>query len=241
MDFTIRIANQNILVHSVYENVFKTCKSYLVDNAIKPDIEIRIDESMISDEGERNSETNCSLGPKTIEVMLVHRLIAEALLDKNTFLIHGAVIAIHDRSFMFTGRSGTGKTTHIEKWLDNSEDAFVVNGDKPMIILNENGAFACGTPWCGKEGYETNVIVPLRSIVFMERSYKNYMEALPFKQAFPLLLDQTYQPAETERIKKTIKLLFELKDHVSFFRFYFDNYKKDSFQVSFDALTKQGV
>lgn len=239
MDFTVRIADRIILIHSLYSNIYSTCKDYLVDTIEKPDIEIRTNETMISKEAERIFRRDGDTpGIKTVEGMLIHRLIAEDMLEYNTFLMHGAVISTGGKAYIFSGKSGTGKTTHVQKWLENISNAFIVNGDKPLIKLTNDGAYACGTPWSGKEHYGKNIIVPLKSIVFMERSDKNYMDQESINQVFPSLLQQSYQPENADKMRKTLALLMRLKDNVEFYRFYFDNFKDDCFRVAYDALTK---
>ena len=239
MDFTVRIADKGILIHSVYSKVYKTCQKYLIDEAAEPDMELYLNEPLIREEFEKirqSGEEISSFG--AVESLLAYRCIAEEMLEYDTFLMHGAVIALGNAAHMFAGRSGTGKTTHIQKWLENVEGSYVVNGDKPLVIVKRESAFACGTPWCGKEAMGTNAIVPLRSIVFMERSDENHIESVPFRAIFPRLLEQTYRPADAGKMKKTLELLMRLKDCVTFYRFRFDNYKEDAFRTSFDALSK---
>lgn len=238
MDFAIRIANTNIVIHSVYSNIYEICKDYLISEIVKPDIEIRTDEDSIDDEFKQirqAGEEIYSYG--AAESLLVHRKIVESMLDHDTLLMHGAVIALDHNSYMFSGRSGTGKTTHIRKWIENAQGSFVLNGDKPMVIINGKGAFACGTPWRGKENYGTKDIVPLRSIVFMERSNENQITRVTFKSALPVLLENVYKPQDADKMKKALQLIFKLRDHVTFYKFYFDNYKENAFQTSFNALT----
>ena len=156
--------------------------------------------------------------------------------------MHGAVIALDDQtSFMFTAKSGTGKTTHIRKWLENAPGAFVVNGDKPLIKIADTEAIAYGTPWCGKEHLNTNIGVPLRAIVLMERSEDNAIEEITFSQAFPTLLQQTYRPADADKMRKTLSLLSALNGKMKFYRFRFNNLKPDAFRVSYEALTGKHI
>lgn len=228
------------MIHSEYSYVYSVCKGYLVNENVKPDIEIFSDKESIKRESERLKQSNQHIfSSSVVESLLIHRIIVESLLDHNILLMHGAVIAVDNDSYLFTGKSGTGKTTHIKKWIENAEGSFVVNGDKPCIIINCNGAFACGTPWCGKENYGTNAIIPLRSIIFMERSTSNRIEKVDFKSIFSTLLEQTYRPTDAAKMKKTLELLMKLKECVTFYQFHFDNYKEDAFHTSFDILTKQ--
>lgn len=240
MRFAVRIANTNIRINSVYSGIYELCNEYITDENVHPDIEICTNFDAVYNEFERLKQTGEEIYSfKAVENLLIHRRITEAMLDYDILLMHGAVIAVDNESYLFTGKSGTGKTTHIKKWIENAQGSYVVNGDKPFIIIDSDGTFACGSPWCGKENYGTNAIVPLRSIVFMERSNNNEMEPEDFKAILPSLLEQTHKPTDVAKMKKTLELLRKLKDRVSFFKFRFDNYKVEAFQTSFDALTGQ--
>ena len=171
-----------------------------------------------------------------LETIIIYRKICNEMPLFNTFLMHGAVIAVGNESFMFAAKSGTGKTTHIKKWLENNKDAYVVNGDKPLIRITEDNVMACGTPWCGKEYLGNNVIVPLKSIVLMERGEDNRMEKITFKQAYLDLLQQTYLPPDADNARKTLSLLSQLDGKVDFWKFTFNNFKDDCFSISYHEL-----
>jgi len=136
------------------------------------------------------------------------------------FLMHGAVIAMDDQAYMFTAPSGTGKTTRIRLWQKQYPSSIIVNGDKPLIRISKDKIIACGTPWCGKEGWNTNTMVPLRAIFLLERSdERNSIEEISLGSAFPALLQQTYRPDESELMRKTLLLLKSLEGKVKIFKF----------------------
>ena len=241
MEFVTRIANRNILIKCIYPGISDLCKPYCAEEITTSDIEIHTDKSMILEEAEQSRSPN-NLVPdlKGMEWLLLHRLVSEALLSFDTLLMHGAVVAVDNAAYMFTANSGTGKTTHIKSWLQNIHGSYVVNGDKPYIVLRKAGELplACGSPWAGKEKLQTNIAVPLKAIVLMERSEENHMEVIPFAQAFPFLLQQVYQPKEKEKMQKTLNLMLRLNSAVSFWRFQFNNFKDDCFDVAYNALVK---
>ncbi len=239
MELNIRVANRNILVHSVYPAIYNLCKSYWTEENAAPDVEIRIDESMIRAEAERIRQADGqNLNAKSAERLLVHRLVSEALLSFDTLLMHGAVVALDGAAYMFTAKSGTGKTTHIQNWLENIGGAYVVNGDKPFLIVGKDGVLACGSPWAGKENLNTNTAVPLKSIVLLERAEENRMERIPFIQAFPALLQQTHRPDDPEKMRQTLRLLQRMNHAVFFWRFHCNNFKDDCLNVAYNALVK---
>ena len=240
MRFTIRLAGKNIRIESAYTRIYDTCRNYLAEGEPEPDIDIRVDEGRLAAERELARQAGREeAAPEALEDLVVHRLIAEAMLPYHVMLMHGAVVAANEQGYMFTGRSGTGKTTHIRKWLEQAPGAFVVNGDKPLIEVREDGVFAWGTPWCGKERMGRNTVVPLRGIALMERSEGNRMEAVSFQEALPGLLRQTYRPGDPDKMKQTMVLLMMLRGRVSFYRFRFNNFREDAFSASYGGMTKE--
>ena len=63
------------------------------------------------------------------------------------FLMHAAVVEVDGIAYVFTAPSGTGKSTHVQLWLDHfGPRARVLNGDKPLFRFEGNTLYACGTP-----------------------------------------------------------------------------------------------
>ncbi len=175
-----------------------------------------------------------------IKPPVILKKMADGLLNYDILLFHGAILAHQDRAYLFTAPSRTGKTTHIIKWLEHLPDAYVVNGDKPFIKFSDDGTppLACGSPWAGKENLYTNTMVPLKSIILMERAEENRIEQISFAQVFPALLQQTYRPDDEEKMRKTLRLMQRLSPAVSFWRFQCNNFKDDCFDVAYNALVK---
>ena len=124
---------------------------------------------------------------------------------------------------MFTAPSGVGKTTRTRLWLDTIPGSAVINGDKPILRVTEEAVCAYGTPWCGKEGLQTNTFAPLHTIFYLERAEdgrENELRELNQAEAFPLLLSQTYLPAEGKTRQKTLQLLRTVLRNVKVYRFY---------------------
>lgn len=233
--FCVSLAGHVFAIDSLYSEVYSLCKDYLCEQ--EPEVHISICDNDIEYEYALTQRNRASNAESYMETLSVYRKISEAMLDFDGFLMHGAVIAVDNAAYLFTAKSGTGKTTHIRKWIKNLENAYVVNGDKPIITIKDEEAIANGTPWCGKEHMGTNTMVPLKAIVQMERGENNIIEEISFDTAFPQLLQQTYRPEGFEQIKKTISLLSKLNGKTKFYRFIFNNMKEDAFITSYEALT----
>lgn len=240
MDFSIRLANRHILIHSVYLNIYHFCESYRIKEITIPDIEIRTNEQMIQAEAVRIKVAGQAVDLSGVERLLILRLITEAIISFNTLLMHGAVVAVDNEAYLFTAKSGIGKTTHIQSWLAKCNKAYVVNGDKPFVILRGSNELplVCGSPWAGKENLQTNTIVPLKSIVLLERASENHMERISFVEAFPSLLQQVYHPDSKEKMSQTLQLMRRLYPATSFWRFQCNNFKDDCFDVAYNAVVK---
>ena len=240
MHFFVEIAGFCFSVKSIYWHIFNRCRKFIVGETDNPDayIETSQDE-ILRFHREMIERENYALGPGGIECILIHKKITEFLLNNNILLMHGAAIAYKNQTYVFTANSGVGKTTHIVKWLNNLEDAYVVNGDKPYIRFECNRISVCGSPWCGKEGLCSNVIRPLKAIVFLQRSDDNYIEEISFAEAFPLLYEQVYRPQEIEKMHRTLELMKFLEGAVLFYRFKCNNFRDDCFDTAYAALVEK--
>ena len=232
MVFQIQLAGRVIEIHTLYELTYNRCKNYIISDKalIEPEIIVNISQNDLDDEEKRiltyqkNGSTKDVLvyTPEQIETRVIYRRITEELLQYNTILMHGSVIATKGNGFMFTAPSGVGKTTRTRLWIDNISDSIVVNGDKPLIKVSSESVYACGTPWGGKEGWNNNTIVPLRAVFLLERIEKGEQTSIAevrLGEAFVALAHQTYQCGEPDALQKTLRLLREFDGKVKFYKF----------------------
>ena len=233
MIFVIKLSNVSIRVKTVYDTFYVNFHHYIYDSKPykKTSINICITSTILDQEERRLNRFNYNdnvdvvdyqRSKQEIEANAVYREICDEMPRFNTFLMHGSVIAKDGYAYMFTAPSGIGKTTRTRLWLDLYPDAIVVNGDKPLIKITSSEAIACGTPWCGKEGWNTNTMVPLRAIFLLERAEegeKSSIEEISLGKAFPFLLQQTYRPEDPDLMRKTLALLKSLEGKVKIYKF----------------------
>lgn len=223
-----RIAEHNISITSHYDQVHKYCKDYLINDDLSDDLCIQIITSQEDIDIERQrSEQEDILEGKPIhkwsdaylEEMAVYRILAEKMPEYNTFLVHGSAVSVGGEAYLFTAKSGVGKSTHVRLWQDLfKEMALVVNDDKPLIRIEEDKAVIYGTPYNGKHGSGNNISAPLKAICFLGRAEDNYIEQIPKKDAFPLLLQQVYRSEDPEVMGKIIELVAKLTGFVNFWK-----------------------
>ena len=233
-NFCLSVAGHSFFVHTLHEEAYFLCRKYIANEQGEIDIYISADD--IEKERIKANTQNIIYQDDYLETLALFRKIAEIMLEYDTFLMHGAVVAYEEKAYMFTAASGTGKTTHIRKWLQSLDGAYVVNGDKPLIKTSNKEIMVCGTPWRGKEKLGRNCMVPLKAIILMERGDNNIIKEIPFEKALSFILKQTYMPDDKEKMKKTLQLLSRLNGEVRFYKFIFNNMKDDAFDVAYEAI-----
>lgn len=219
-----KIADKVIEVNSIHELVHEYCKEYITDEA--PDFSVTITPEDIALEKQKSDSEYAYEGlplPNFSDALLeetaVYRKIAEVMPDYDTFVFHGSVIAVDGEGYLFTAKSGTGKSTHTRLWREYfGERAVMVNDDKPMLKITDSGVVAYGTPYNGKHGLGTNISVPLKAICILTRAANNHIEPITREQAYSMLLQQTYRPANSEKLMKTLALTDRLADGVKLYQ-----------------------
>ena len=219
-----KIADKVVEVNSIYEEVHEYCADYQTDlpadysvNITQADIDFEREKSAHEDEIEGLPVRHFS--DSYLEELAVYRKIAEQMIDFDTVLFHGSVIAVDGVGYLFTAKSGTGKSTHTRLWREYFGDrAIMVNDDKPLLHIGDSGVVAYGTPYNGKHRLGTNISVPLKALCILTRDNDNQIESIAREQAYTMLLQQVYRPADILKMAKTLKLVDRLADSVKLYR-----------------------
>ena len=119
----------------------------------------------------------------------LRKISKEIFNNYNGVLFHSVAIEYRGKAYIFTAKSGTGKTTHIMLWKKCLGDKVkIINGDKPFIRFINDKSIVFGCPWQGKENLGENTSCELGGIFFLQRAKENSVETLPKeKSLFPLL------------------------------------------------------
>lgn len=223
-DFTLRLAACNVAVHALFPFVKELCCDYLTDDPgdfsveISPkDIDFERKKSAREDELEGIPIRHFS--DEYLETLAVYRKIAEKMIDYDTLLFHGSVIAVDGVGYLFTAKSGTGKSTHTRLWRELfGRRAVMVNDDKPLLKVTDSGVWAYGTPWDGKHRLSSNISVPLKAICILERSETNYIESISKRDAIIMLMQQSYRPDDPVQMAKMMALVDKLGSGVMLYK-----------------------
>lgn len=219
-----KIADKIAEVNSIYEEVHEYCSVYQTDlpadysvTTTQADIDFELEESAHEDEIEGIPIRHFS--DSYLEELAVYRKTAEKMIDYDTILFHGSVIAVDGVGDLFTAKSDTGKSTHTRLWRDYfGTRAIMVNDDKPLLHIGYSGVLAYGTPYNGKHRLSNNISVPLKAICILTRAADNHIETITKEQAYTMLLQQVYRPADFLKMAETLALVDRLADGVKLYR-----------------------
>lgn len=156
-------------------------------------------------------------------------------LECDCMMIHAAAIIYEGEGILFCGASGAGKSTQANLWRYYL-DTEILNYDKPCLIPHNIGWVVHGTPWSGKEGIYKNKYVPLKAIVFVEKSSHNYAYRLSKSEAFMLLYLNNYiYPLNDETEHKCDSVITNIVEDVPVYKLQCD-VSKEAVQVLFKEI-----
>lgn len=244
IDFTIQIAGHGVAVSALYESTRDFCRQYLY--AGEADFSVVISKEDIAFEREKSIREDRLEGIPArefpdayLETIAVQRKIAEKLFEYDTLLFHGSAVAVEGKGYLFTAKSGTGKSTHTRLWRELLGDrAAMVNDDKPFLHISEDAVTVYGSPWNGKHGLGSNICVPLKAICILERGQNNHIEEIPVKDALFMLLQQSNRPMQKQMMSRYMELLDRLSGNVKFYRLGC-NMDPEAARVSYEAMAKE--
>lgn len=224
VSFRIALAGQVIGVSALYEQTRTFCKNYLTDAPAS--FEVAVTPADIAYERQRSARADELEGAAVrehadpyLETLAVYRKLAQLLVQDDILLMRGAVVAVDGQAYLFTAKSGTGKTTHTRLWMRQFGDrAVMVNGDKPLLHITSEGVTVYGTPWDGKEHLSTNTSCPLKALCILTRSETNHIERISKKEALPMLCQQSYRPCSPIGAQKMLALVDRLGSSVPLYR-----------------------
>lgn len=176
---------------------------YRITGSEKPDMTIRCDPRQILELNPRVATLDMA------EYLSTGALFARKLLRFDGFQLHSSAVLLDGRAYLFTAPSGTGKSTHTEKWC-RLFGARLLNDDKPALRYRDGTWLAYGTPWSGKHDLSMPESAPIGGIAYLRRGEENEIRRLEPAEAVPLLLSQCLRRLEAEQMERELSLLDKL-------------------------------
>lgn len=243
--FCIKLAEVVIRIEPMFDYLREYCQEYITEE--QSAFTVRTENADIVFERERSAKEAEGEGSLVmefsdayLETLAVYRQIAERLPLLDTVLFHGSVIAVDGAGYLFTAKSGTGKSTHTRLWREQfGNRAVMVNDDKPLLKVTKDRVIAYGTPWDGKHRLSTNISVPLKAVCILTRDKVNHIEEIEPREAYQMLLQQTYRPMDKASMVQTLKLIDGMMKNTRFYRLGC-NMNPEAAKVAFEGMNGNG-
>ena len=170
--FQIEIAGLAVRIENRFAHVREQCAGYIISSKIPADISVSVSEEELRRETAKAPDSFPDDG--YAESVIAYEKISNALPAFDAFVMHSSAMAVDGWGYAIAAESGTGKTTQTRFWKDTlGERMTVINGDKPVYRFRDGKLMVYGTPWCGKEKWQTNASVPMKAVCLLERGEEN--------------------------------------------------------------------
>ncbi len=203
-----KIADLNIALSNHSDFTKQYLSEYIVDSS-QYDFSIDVTDDMISYEKQISVEV---VPEHYYEITAVLRAICNVILKyHNGFFLHCSCLMYENEAYIFTAKSGTGKSTHSRLWREVfSDKVTMINDDKPIIRLIDDTFYIYGTPWNGKHSISNNIKAPIKAIFYLHQANHNKATLCDPVSAISKLLSQTILPDDKEVMNHLLDMLEKL-------------------------------
>lgn len=233
IDFKIEVSSLVVRLAGTQEETLDFCKDYLT---LDENVDIFVSASCDDVDGEIARHEGGGTR-RYYEKIYLYRQLAERLPEFDRFVFHGAAVKVDGKGFIFSAPPGTGKSTHVmllKKYF--GDRVTVVNGDKPILRIADEGAIICPCPWAGKEGWQTKEEAPLSGIVLLKRGESSSIRRIDPAEYFEELILQAYLPENSEMLLKTLELIDKATRNVPFYLLECD-ISRSAAEASFEVMS----
>ena len=113
--------------------------------------------------------------------------------------LHSASFLYQGKAWLFSGPSGTGKSTHTNLWKEMLQVP-LLNGDVNLLALKDGQPVIHGLPWCGTSGICDPGTYPLGGIILLKQSEGDWVETLSPDDQRLLVLQRLISPSWTSQM-----------------------------------------
>lgn len=119
---------------------------------------------------------------------MVSLIVSTILCKYNGMTVHSSVVNISGQAILFSGNSGSGKSTQAYLWNKHT-NAVIINHDK-ALIRKEQYWTVYGSPWSGSTPCYRNEKAQIKTLIFLEHGASNELVRLERREAIRRLFPQ---------------------------------------------------
>lgn len=212
--FYIEIAHLLVQVNNHYDLILKKCAPYLASPSREPDLVMEADAREIAaGQAWVLQHEHVEISKDEAEFSCAPYTIYPRLSAFDAFWLHSVLIEMNGEGYAITAPSGYGKSTQGRLWLKAFPDqARIINGDNPILRKEGDKFIAYGTPFCGKEGYQVNIGVPLKGLCYLKHGETNGIKRMDRALAFAQLVrgyQSRFTPGNQEKYMELLQQFVE--------------------------------
>ncbi len=200
--FRISLCDIIIELDNRFNYVEKLCRDYLYEGTAPTAFRVK---ATADEVGAYRAAVGRHMTEGEAESYLLYRYICGQMPAYGAYLLHASAVMVEEadgttRGYAFSAPRGGGKTTHTALWQscfagNDYPKVTVLNGDKPLVKRDADGKLTLwGTPWCGKEGNQTNAHAPLNAICFLKKAPENRIAPCNTADTAARILEATMLP-----------------------------------------------
>jgi len=232
----VRMADLSVRIHYKYSYIEQQCRGWEDKSGSQADIEVGVSDEEI--EMEYAQFLPGTVTREMCESVCIYRSIAKRLPAFSAFVMHGAVLELDGKAYVFSAKSGVGKTTHTKLWIEYfGGRASYINGDKPIVRCKDGIWYAYGTPWMGKERFGSKSFAPIQAVCFIERGEQNEIRKIADKEVVNRIFHQLFLPERQETLFTFMELADDMVRKLPFFVLKC-NVSMEAVQVAYETLSK---
>ena len=143
-----------------------------------------------------------------VEYLELCPAVFSAITAFGRIVFHAVSFIWKDLAWLITASSGTGKSTHYCLWKLLCPDADqIINGDKPIVYMENDQVFVTSSPWTGKENMSQRLTAKLGGIIFLEQAKINEIRRLTVHESAGKIFSQFLFDCNTEQeVKSACKI-----------------------------------
>ena len=232
----LTIANLIVLLDNPSLKTKERGKKYIIEENRSPDILIPHDDRPYPD------YANTDELKLTVDYMREGFKFYSALIQNfNGTMLHSSAVVVNERAYLFSAPCGTGKSTHTSKWIELfGKDAYILNDDKPAIRIFDDGIYACGTPWSGKNDISENKIVKIQGICFLNRDKENWIKPIDKKESALRIYHGGFRRISSDLLSKQLEIINKIVEKVPVYEMGCTP-TIEAAQMAYDAMSKGKV
>jgi hypothetical protein len=150
---------------------------------------------------------------------LIRILLSVLLARQNGFLLHAASVLNNGRAYIFTGKSGAGKSTVATL----SPRGSVLTDEISLLKFFDDAWHAFGTPFWGEFRAEgANVHAPIAGLYFLNQASENRVERMNARESLRAILPNIlFFSHERQTTESLLSLLSEFVSSTPCYRLFF--------------------